>query len=232
MEERKVLVVDDEKNIRMTLEKSLSGAGYEVETAVNGEDALQKMEDENYPVILLDMKLPGIDGIEVLKKINALDYDAKVIMITGYGNVETAVETMKLGAVDFLRKPFKPEEIKEIVNEVYNRVEMEMTAGEASSFKDYLTLAKDEINRRKFEKAIELLKKAISKESEKPEPFNLLGVIYELRGNHPEAMKMYRTALSLDPTYKPADENLQRASNIDFNQKGDLDDVNLGEEEN
>lgn len=231
MKEKKVLIIDDEKNIRMTLEKSLSGAGYEVETAVNGEDGLQKLKENEYPVILLDMKLPGIDGIEVLKKINALDYTVKVIMITGFGNVETAVETMKLGAVDYLRKPFKPEEIKEVVEDVFNRIQLELTENEASSFEDYLSLAKEEINQRNFDAAIAMLKKATGKKTEKPEPFNLLGVIYELRGNHPEAMKMYRTALSLDPTYKPADENLQRAGNIDFAKKGDLEDVNLGEEE-
>lgn len=228
-EKKRVIVIDDEKNIRMTLEKALSGAGYEVDTAMNGENGIQKLKEKEYPVVLLDMRLPGIDGIEVLKRINSLDYKTKVIMITGYGNVETAVETMKLGAVDYLRKPFKPGEIKEIVEQVFGRYKLEENEQGADNFREYLNLAKAAINERDFEKAIKFLKKATSLNSEKPEPFNLLGIIYELRRNQPEAMKMYRAALALDPTYKPADENLQRAS--DMSNEGDLDNVNLGEEE-
>ncbi len=227
--EKRVIVIDDEKNIRLTLKKALSGAGYEVDAAMNGENGLQKLKEKEYPVVLLDMRLPGIDGIEVLKQINNLDYKTKVIMITGYGNVETAVETMKLGAIDYLRKPFKPEEIKDVVAQVFARYQLEEDEQEADSFREFLSLAKSAINKRNFEKAIKLLKQATSLDSEKPEPFNLLGIIYELRSNQPEAMKMYRAALALDPTYKPADENLQRAS--DMNNDGDLDSVNLGEEE-
>ncbi len=228
---KKVLIIDDEKNIRMTLRKSLEKAGYEVETAINGEDGLEKFGEEKYPVIILDMKLPGINGIEVLRRINEQEHQSKIIMITGYGSIDTAVEAMKQGAVDYLRKPFKTGEILEIVGEVFARFELEEREKEAEGFKEYLNLAKAEINRRNFDKAIKLLKKATSANSEKPEPFNLLGVIYELRGDHPKAMKMYRTALSLDPTYRPADDNLQRASEMSMENKADIENRNLGDED-
>lgn len=224
-----ILIVDDEKNIRMTLEKSLSSTGYEVETAINGENGLQKLEENEYPVILLDMKLPGINGIEVLRKINENNINTRVIMVTGYGNVETAVEAMKMGAVDYLRKPFKPEEIKDLVKEVFKRYELENRQNEAETFSEYLNMAKAEINNHNYDSAIDLLKKAASIDPEKPDPFNLLGIIYEMRNNQPEAMKMYRTALSLDPTYRPANENLDRAG--DMNSGKNLDEVNMGEED-
>lgn len=226
---KSILVIDDEKNIRMTLEKSLGNAGYEVESAINGENALDKLEEDEYPVILLDMNLPGINGIEVLGKINELNYNTRVIMITGYGNVETAVEAMKLGAVDYLRKPFKPDEIKELVEEVFKRYELDSEEYEAESFSEFVNMAKGEINKHNYDRAVELLKKATSIDPEKPEPFNLLGIIYEMRNNQPEAMKMYRTALSLDPTYTPANENLDRAG--DMASSKNLNEMNMGDED-
>lgn len=226
---KKILIIDDEKNIRLTLEKVLTRAGYEVDTAINGEDGLQKVEKEEYPVILLDMKMPGINGIEFLKKINGLNLNSRVIMITGFGSIDTAVETMKLGAVDYLRKPFKPEEIIEVVEQVFQRFQLEANTEGVNNFNDILNLSKAEINKHNFNNAVELLKKATSIDSEKPEPFNLLGVIYELQNKHSEAMKMYRAALALDPTYRPASENLQRAS--EMNKQSDISEMNLGDEE-
>ncbi len=226
---KRILVVDDEKNIRLTLEKALSNAGYQVETALNGEDGLKKIKENEYPVILLDMKMPGMDGLEFLKKVNEIKYQTRVVMITGYGNVETAVDTMKLGAVDFLRKPFKPQEILGVVDNVFERYKLENNEKEANSFEDILNLAKGEINKKNFSEAIELLKKATSTDSEKPEPFNLMGIIYELKNQQAKAMKMYRAALALDPSYRPATDNLQRAS--EMTNQPDINDMDLGDEE-
>ena len=125
-QENKVLIIDDEKNIRLTLEKCLTD-DYEVVTAVNGEDALNNFVANEFAVVLLDMNLPGLDGLEVLEKIKEIDKEVKVIIITGYGSVETAVETMKLGAVDYLRKPFTPDEIRDIVKKVIERQKREIT---------------------------------------------------------------------------------------------------------
>lgn len=229
MVNKKILVIDDEKNIRLTLKKALSNGGYNVNTALNGEEGLKKIDEDIYPVILLDMKMPGIDGMEFLKRINDKNYKTRVVMITGYGSVETAVETMKLGAVDYLRKPFKPKEILEVVDKVFERYKLENDTKEAVGFEDIVNLAKAEINKKDFNDAIELLKKASSIQSEKPEPFNLMGVIYELKNNQAKAMKMYRAALALDPSYQPANDNLQRASEIIG--QPDINDMDLGDEE-
>jgi len=226
---KKILIVDDEKNIRMTLEKALKKSDYIVDMAINGEEAIKKIKNNKYPVILLDMKLPGMNGMEVLEKINEMDYKTKVIIITGYGSIESAVKTMKLGAIDYLRKPFNPEKIRKIVTEVFQRYEIETKKDidEIEDFDKMLNLAKSEINKKNFDKAQEYLNEATGINSEKPEPFNLLGVIYELKNKQSEAMKMYRAAIALDPSYKPANDNLNRAGNL--NRK--KEDLNLGESE-
>ncbi|MCK8817962.1 response regulator [Natroniella sulfidigena] len=221
----KVLVIDDEKNIRITLTKCLE-KDYEVVTAVNGEDGLEKIEEGDFEIILLDMKLPGIDGMEVLKKIEELDSEASVIMITGFGTVKTAVEAMKLGALDYLRKPFSSDEIRGVVQEVLERRTSKLQEEELNSYEDYLNYAKSCINQRDFKKGEKYLQKAVALDTSKPEAFNLLGVILELRDKILEAQKKYRAALSLDPTYQPAKDNLNRTTKFNYERKG----INLGDE--
>lgn len=115
MSKGKILVVDDDKNIRLLLSQCLEGAGYQVVPAVDGEHALRKMAEDRFDLVMLDMKLPGMDGIQVLRKLRSLNPGQTVVMITAHGTVETAVEAMKLGAADYLQKPFTPEEIRAIV---------------------------------------------------------------------------------------------------------------------
>lgn len=231
MSQDKILVIDDEKNIRLTLNKCLE-EDYKVVTAVNGEDGLDKFSQEEFEVVLLDMKLPGIDGLEVLEKIKTEAPATKVIMITGFGSVETAVETMKLGAVDYLRKPFTPEEIRDIVSQVINRQQEEVESEALDSYDDYLSYAKSLISQQKFEAAQDYLEEALSCDTSQPEPFNLLGIILELQDKSTEAQKKYRAALALDPSYKPAQENLDRASQFEYDKESiDLDELVAEEEE-
>jgi DNA-binding NtrC family response regulator len=108
-------VVDDEQNIRRMLMRVLSPEGFIVKEAVNGLDALKRLEKENYSLILLDLKMPGLNGIETLKRIREFDLNLPVIMMSAYGSIPEAVEAMKLGALDYLTKPFDIEELKIIV---------------------------------------------------------------------------------------------------------------------
>jgi len=222
---KRVLIIDDEKNIRLTLSQCLELADYEVDTAVSGEHGLEKYANENYDLILLDMKMPNLDGMEVLRRVKKQNPGQDVIMITAFGTVETAVEAMKLGAVDYLRKPFTPEEIRSIVKRVLERKGIdEELAGE--SFDLALEYAKSCITRKDFTKAYEYLQKAIGGDPRKPEPYNLIGVLLELRNEVPEALKMYRAALSVDPTYHPAAANLERATQWAYTRQG----IDLGDE--
>lgn len=100
-----VLIVDDEKSIRKTLTEILSYEGYKIDEAGDGEEGLKKFTEKTYDVVLCDIKMPKLDGIEFLDKSKLINPDVPVIMISGHGNVETAVEAVKKGAFDYISKP-------------------------------------------------------------------------------------------------------------------------------
>ena len=100
-----ILIIDDEKAIRKTLSEILSFEGYTIDEAADGEEGLKKFGLKNYDVILCDIKMPKIDGIEFLEKAKAINADIPIIMISGHGNLETAVDAVKKGAFDYISKP-------------------------------------------------------------------------------------------------------------------------------
>src|SRR6266540_2644620 len=104
-----ILVVDDEPGIRETLGGILEDEGYRVTPAADGENGLELLRDQHFDVLLLDIWLPGMDGLAVLEKVKALEDRPEVVMISGHGTVETAVRATKLGAYDFLEKPLSLE---------------------------------------------------------------------------------------------------------------------------
>jgi DNA-binding NtrC family response regulator len=108
---QKILVVDDEHLIRWSLEQNLNKQGYEVLTAGSGEEALKVIHDESPDLMLLDIQLPGINGLDVLEKAKAIDDELIVIMITALGVLETAVKAMRMGAYDYISKPFNLDEL-------------------------------------------------------------------------------------------------------------------------
>jgi two-component system nitrogen regulation response regulator NtrX len=107
----KILIIDDESGIRSSLKGILEDEGYNIKTAKTGEDCIKLLELQNFDLILLDIWLPEMDGIEVLKKIKTMDENPQVVMISGHGTVETAVKATKLGAYDFLEKPLSLEKV-------------------------------------------------------------------------------------------------------------------------
>lgn len=100
-----ILIIDDEKAIRKTLGEILSYEGYKIDEAADGEEGLKKFREKNYDVVLCDIKMPRIDGIEFLDRVNEINRDVPVIMISGHGTIETAVEAVKKGAYDYVSKP-------------------------------------------------------------------------------------------------------------------------------
>jgi two-component system nitrogen regulation response regulator NtrX len=120
-----ILIVDDEKNILQTLAPILQDEGYEISTAENGTDALRLVREESPVVVLLDIWLPDIDGIEVLKKIKEQQPEVIVIMMSGHGTIETAVKATKLGAYDFIEKPLSMEKVSLIVKHAIDRQRLE-----------------------------------------------------------------------------------------------------------
>ncbi len=211
-DKKSVLIVDDEKNIRLTLSQALEALELHIDTAINGEEALGKLEGRHFGLILLDLKMPGMDGMEVLRRVRQMRPDIKVVIITAHGTIESATEAMKLGAVDFIQKPFSPKEIRDLVTKVLDR---DKIAGEkAKGYEQHVELAKKCIGQRKLDAAREHVRQAIAADATKPEALNLLGILLEISGNKLEAQKNYRAALALDPTYKPAIENLSRTTGL------------------
>ncbi len=101
----KILIIDDEKAIRKTLSEILSFEGYQIDEAVDGEEGLKKYSEKNYDIVLCDIKMPKLDGIEFLEKAKQHNADVPIIMISGHGNIDTAVEAVKKGAFDYISKP-------------------------------------------------------------------------------------------------------------------------------
>ncbi len=104
-----ILIVDDERSIRETLRAVLEDEGFSVDTVSSGEECLKAMERRAYGCVLLDVWLPGIDGLETLRQLRAVEVEAAIVMISGHGNIETAVRATKLGAFDFIEKPLSIE---------------------------------------------------------------------------------------------------------------------------
>jgi len=119
---RRILIIDDEENIRRMMRLTLDAAGYEVGEASDGAQGLEVYGDgSNWNAVLLDQRMPGMDGLEVLRHIKARNPAARVIMATAYASIELAVDAMKLGATDFLRKPMTPETLRNAVAAVLSK---------------------------------------------------------------------------------------------------------------
>ena len=114
-----VLVIEDEVAVNNNIRKILAKKGYQVDQAVTKEEALRKIEQRAYKLILLDLRIPGVRGLELMRAIREKRPDTMVIIITGYASIETAKETARLGAVDYLHKPFTPNEIREATEKAF-----------------------------------------------------------------------------------------------------------------
>lgn len=118
---KKILVIDDEPIVRISCERTLGPEGYDVTLASSGQEGIDQLEKETFSLVLLDLKMPDIDGIEVLNRIKNSWPDTKVVMVTGYSTVETAVQALRLGAYNFVEKPFTPDILLKAVKEVFEK---------------------------------------------------------------------------------------------------------------
>ena len=212
METIRMLVVDDEKNIRFTMSKSLEGLGAQIRTAVNGEEALGMLHDEEYSLVFLDLKLPGMDGLEVLRRIREGYPRIRVVIISAHGSIGSAVDAMKLGAVDFIQKPFSPDEIRGVAAGILAREDLDESS--ADDYPSLIELAKRRIADRDFTAARAAAERAIALDPARAEAYNLVGVVLEIKGEGLAAQKFYRASSDIDPTYRPAWANLERVTGL------------------
>jgi two-component system alkaline phosphatase synthesis response regulator PhoP len=120
-EDAYILVVDDEGAIRYSISKTLQRVGYQVHTAASGEEALEMMRHQEYDVVLTDIRMPGLSGVDLLAQIKDQAPDAVVILLTGYASLETAIESLRLGAHDYLVKPSSSQDIRNSVSQGIER---------------------------------------------------------------------------------------------------------------
>lgn len=248
MEQKAILVVDDEKNIRLTISHALDCLKIPVETAANGEEAVEKLNTGKFGVVFLDLKMAGMDGIEVLKIIRQEWPTIKVVIITAHGSISSAVEAMKIGAIDFIQKPFTPKEIREIAANVikYNPLDLyglqlseELIKSSCNSeskpdshiidYSELIKIAIEHIQYRRFNNARYVLSRAIAINPGYPEAYNLIGAMLEMNNESIESQKFYRAALDIDPTYKPAWSNIERITSFDSQGEIDFGKIDKGE---
>jgi two-component system NtrC family sensor kinase len=145
----KLLVIDDEEGIRRMLNLSLSADGHEVLTASGGDEGIERFKGESPPIVLTDIKMPGIDGIEVLKRVKELDPDAEVIMITGHGDMDLAIEALKLDASDFLNKPIKDDALSVALKRAEQRIAIKnKLKSYTDDLENMVQIATEEVKRR------------------------------------------------------------------------------------
>ena len=119
--EAKVLLVDDEQDFLETLSNRLEMRGLKVSAVTSGEQAVSEAKTQDYDAIVVDLSMPGIDGLETLKRIKADNPNAEIIMLTGHGSIQSGVEAMKLGAGDFLQKPVEISELMAKIGEAKSK---------------------------------------------------------------------------------------------------------------
>lgn len=120
-----ILIVDDEAIVRESIRDWLNDAGYEVSVAESGEEALKLIEGQDFGMMVLDLRLPGIDGLAVLKRAKVVKPDIKTVVITAYPTMLTQEEASKLGAIDYLVKPVFPDKLEELIRETIGQAEKE-----------------------------------------------------------------------------------------------------------
>lgn len=185
-----ILIIDDEKELCNALENVLENEGYDVTFSNDGEKGIKEVENNNPELVLLDLKLPGMNGMEVLKVIKRNDTDLPVIVITGFGDIKSAVESIKLGAVDYITKPFSNEELVFSVRKAFNEKNMKREL---------------EILRQQFEdenRSVELLAvsekmKQVMKNANKVAPTDIAVLIQGESGSGKELLAKYIHLLSL-----------------------------------
>jgi DNA-binding NtrC family response regulator len=213
---QRIMIVEDEPNVRLVFRAALESDCSTVTAAEDGETALRWLTQEPFDLVLLDLRMPGMGGMEVLRRLRAVGSHVPVVVITAHDSVCNAVEAMKLGAIDFLAKPLTPKALRQVVDEVLARhletAPDRVPAATTARRHDMLSSAKRALNHRLFFRAEGLLKEAIKERPDSAEPWYLLGVLHDVQNQATAARESYKAALQIDPGYEPAKLHLMKFS--------------------
>ena len=211
---KRILIVDDEPNVRLSYRAVLEAERYVVEEASSAVTGLEKLVAGHFDLAILDMRMPEMDGLDLLAKMRERGVSTPTVMITAYGDLPHAVKAVKLGAIDFLQKPLTPEQLRHIVEEIVTRHETEPDDAESKDYAYHLRSAKRAINLRDFETAKRSLKNALHLDDRSAEGFNLAGVVAELSGDFKIATRYYEQALRINKDFAPAQQNAKRINEL------------------
>lgn len=209
-----ILIVDDEANVRLNFRVALERKDYEISEAGSAEQALEVLARHPFALAILDMRLPGLDGLELLAKMRENEIKVPAMFVTAYGDVLHAVKAMKLGAIDFIEKPLRPDDLRKIVAEIIARHAPQDDLP-AETFSAHIVAAKRCLNLRAFAKARLHLVKALELNPKSVEAFNLAGVLAEILEDYDKAKKCYGRAIKFDKNYEPAQQNMRRLFEVD-----------------
>jgi DNA-binding NtrC family response regulator len=233
---KRTLIVEDERNVRMMYRAALETEGFEITEAESGAVAMEKFLGSQFDVAVLDLRMPEMDGLELLEAMRDKNIKTPAVIITAYGDVPNAVKAMKLGAIDFLAKPVTPEQLRSLLNEVIERHSASALPPQKSSALKYkaepnihLLAAKRAINNREFDAARAHLAEVIRQNDRMIEAHNLLGVLFEMKHEYAVAKKCYGRAIAIDSKYEPAQQNMRRLFEL-FHFGSSKEPMNLGEE--
>jgi DNA-binding NtrC family response regulator len=207
MSER-ILVVDDEPALRLTLQEALASEDYRVYAAADGAEARKIVESSRLTLVLLDLRLPDVEGLDLLRWILDRRPDLPVVMITAYSTIETAVAAMRAGAADFLPKPFTPAELRETVARALKSREASRSRVE---YTERIERARDHLLARDATGAEAHARAALAIDPSRGEALNLLGIAASVRRETALAANYFRAALAVDPTFTAAERNLRWA---------------------
>jgi DNA-binding response OmpR family regulator len=210
-----ILVVDDEPHVRLAYRMTLEAESYAVHQADCAETALERMVRESFDLAILDLRLPGMDGLDLLAEMRNRNILVPVVMITAHGDVPNAVRAMHLGAIDFLQKPLTPESLRTVVADVFARHAAPPSAtAPADDFASHFSEAKRLINLRTFGAAWTHLSRALELSQHSPDALNLAGVLFEMQQDYERAGKLYEMAIKYESGHEPAKQNLRRLTDL------------------
>jgi DNA-binding response OmpR family regulator len=219
-ESSQVLIADDDAGSRLGFRVALEAAGYEVTEAEDGDRALESLRDDPADLAILDLGLPGRDGMELLRQLKDQGIEVPVVVVTAHGGVPGAMRAMELGAIDVLAKPVEPALLRETVLEVLvrraragagsYRPAPTSLGGAARRFAETLAVARRALKDGQFDLAEDLLQQALDLDPDSAEALALQGELHEALGEHHTAYQSYRRALTRDHHHGAALDGMRR----------------------
>ncbi len=189
------LVADDEQRVRSLIKTYIEMLGHEAVVVANGEEALRQLFQDSYDGLFTDLRMPGLDGMGLIRAIHEENIHLPTIVVTAYASVESVIEAFQLGVVDFITKPFSSEEIKRAVQRILRQ---------KIQLKETNQYIRGLIEQKALFEAVNYLKPLFSEYPSSPIPHYLFGLIQETQGDFSGALRHMQAALALEPGYDPA----------------------------